>query len=354
MADKYIVVNSTAAVSGGALTILRQFIDHIPQDGNKWLVFTSDKVSLTSDNPNVRIVPIAGTAAMHKRLMWDAFGLDKWLKDNNIEPTACISLQNTGFRVSRKGIPHFIYYHQSLPFYAQNWNPLKASERTFAFYKYVYPFFVKLFLKKDTNVIVQANYLKKCFSKRYNHSTECIGVFNPDIKLPELPEGCKNTDHSDTIKLFYPAAYLKYKNHNVLFKALKDMKGVELIATVDPKLSTDNIKCVGKIPYEKVMEYYAKSDALVFPSYIETFGLPLLEAALCGLPVIAVDLPYAHEILQGYSGAHFAPVNDHEAWRKEISALKPGQCLEPICLEGRPGWKELFSHIISKINRSQN
>lgn len=350
MADKYIVVNSTAAVSGGALTILRQFIEHIPQDGNRWLVFTSDKASVQSANPNVRIEKISGTASMHKRLAWDAFGLDKWLKTHDGDPVACISLQNTGFRVSKKGIPHFIYYHQSLPFYPNSWNPLKSRERTMAFYKYVYPFFVKLFLKKDTNVIVQLNFLKDAFSKRYGHCADNISVFLPDVKLPEIHKTERgDTAKSDKIKLFYPAAYLSYKNHSVLFRALADMPGVELVATIDPQHSTDNVKCIGKISYDDVLKHYSEADAMVFPSFIETLGLPLVEAAMCGLPVIAADLPYAREVLDGYEGASFVKYDDAEAWRNEISKLSANRRYKPLCVADRPGWQDLFKHINSKI-----
>ncbi|HEX7608913.1 MAG TPA: glycosyltransferase [Candidatus Cryosericum sp.] len=44
---------------------------------------------------------------------------------------------------------------------------------------------------------------------------------------------------------------------------------------------------------------------LVFPSIIETFGLPLLEARKLGSWVIAADTPFAREILDQYPRARF-------------------------------------------------
>ena len=55
---------------------------------------------------------------------------------------------------------------------------------------------------------------------------------------------------------------------------------------------------------ECVYEQYAKS-VLIFPSYIETLGLPLLEARLTGCPIIAADTPFAKEILDGYNNVAY-------------------------------------------------
>ena len=49
---------------------------------------------------------------------------------------------------------------------------------------------------------------------------------------------------------------------------------------------------------------------LLFPSYIETFGLPLAEAAQSGNPILAADTPFAHEILAEYGNAYFFQPSD--------------------------------------------
>jgi len=42
---------------------------------------------------------------------------------------------------------------------------------------------------------------------------------------------------------------------------------------------------------EELSRYYSASDVFVFPSRFETFGLVLLEALACGLPVAAFPVP---------------------------------------------------------------
>src|SRR5690606_19013469 len=48
---------------------------------------------------------------------------------------------------------------------------------------------------------------------------------------------------------------------------------------------------------DKGLEYaYANARALVFPSHVEGFGLPLVEAMQRGLPAMASDIPVFREV----------------------------------------------------------
>lgn len=346
---KCIVVNATALDRSGALGILRQFLANLPT-GHDWLIFVSDQISVQSPLSSVMIVPISGVKPMYKRFLWDAFGLNRWLKKHHIKPSAIVSLQNTGFRVSQK-VPRYIYYHQPLPFYSYVWNPLKKKERTLCFYKYLYPFFVKLFLTKDTTVFVQLDFIKDGFVRIFRHPERNVHVYSPSIVRPELSNSRIDVASDRTI-LFYPAANVFYKNHEVLKEALRYPCGnVQLYFTLDNLEGSedDRITYTGVLPYTDVCAMYRSCDALVFPSYIETFGLPLIEAAMAGLPILAADLPYAREVLDGYEGVVFIPYDDPKAWAKAIAGIEKGKRYPPFDISGRPGWKALFSDIINTI-----
>lgn len=64
------------------------------------------------------------------------------------------------------------------------------------------------------------------------------------------------------------------------------------------------IEFIGPVPRTQLFEQYASS-ILVFPSYIETIGLPLLEARSVGAPILAADCLYARDGVGDYERAEF-------------------------------------------------
>ena len=53
---------------------------------------------------------------------------------------------------------------------------------------------------------------------------------------------------------------------------------------------TDRVRLPGVLPQSELKEIYSNADCIVAPSFHETFGLAVLEAAACGTPAIAADV----------------------------------------------------------------
>ncbi len=63
----------------------------------------------------------------------------------------------------------------------------------------------------------------------------------------------------------------------------------------------DQIRSLGVIPTEDVVRLYSACDLMVFPSYFEGFGFPLLEAMACGALVACSNATALKELAEGYA-----------------------------------------------------
>jgi glycosyltransferase involved in cell wall biosynthesis len=57
------------------------------------------------------------------------------------------------------------------------------------------------------------------------------------------------------------------------------------------------VQLLGECPATDMPGLYAASRALIYPPTYESFGLPLLEATLSGLPVLAADTDYVRDVI---------------------------------------------------------
>ncbi|MDZ5758627.1 glycosyltransferase [Carnobacterium maltaromaticum] len=342
MKKNIILVNNTAASYGGALSILTSFISEVAYKSNEknfFYIFCS--IDLTKFNTkNVKIIILDNVKTNSQRLLWDYYGLKKWTKENKVNPDLIISLQNTSVKRFRDK-KQIVYLHQSLPYYNQKWSLFKKSERKLWFYKNVYSYFIHNSLKKNM-VVVQTNWMKKLVIQKHNLIKDNVFVVAP-IKSKQtensLIETTKITNNS-VYKFFYPCSDAQYKNHRVLLEAANILKNkgitdflieisisgeseylLKLTEYIYRNNLNTNVKLIGRIEPKNIKDKYLQANCILFPSYIETFGLPLIEAAELNLPVIAVDLDYAKEVLKGYNKAYFANYKQSIEWADKMEKM---------------------------------
>ena len=143
-------------------------------------------------------------------------------------------------------------------------------------------------------------------------------------------------DHIDFY--FYPARGDGAKNHKKLIKAwillsLKEIRP-KLIVTIDsseyPNLSiwidkmidkySLNIENIGFVDNSKIHDLYSHSPTIIFPSYFESFGLPLVEGSLYGCDIIAGELDYVRDVC--VPNETFNPASEDSIFKAVLRHLK--------------------------------
>ena len=97
-----------------------------------------------------------------------------------------------------------------------------------------------------------------------------------------------------------------------------DIPGSKVVCGVGPLEATlreqyPDVQWLGLLPRHELAQLYAAADVFVFPSRSETFGLVMLEAMSCGVPVAAYPVDGPLQVV-GDSGAGALRDNLREAW----------------------------------------
>ena len=82
-----------------------------------------------------------------------------------------------------------------------------------------------------------------------------------------------------------------------------------------------NLIPIGRVPHSEMPERYRQMDILLMPTVREGFGMAVLEAMACGLPVIASDCSSIPELLDNAKGGFLCPVGDTGTFADRINVL---------------------------------
>lgn len=310
-----ILVVDVAAEHGGAVTILNQFIDEFKADDkNDYYVALS--VLDYQDTNHVYFLKLPWVKRSHiHRLFFDRIYIKKLI--HRIHPDMVLTLQNKA--VSSGRIPQDVYFHNALPIAEKRFR-FKESKKLWI-YQNVIGLLTRFSLKKARSITVQAEWIKKSLSEKWKIDGNRISVKRPCIDNSRFNmyqfrndvEGCH---------LFYPAIGSIYKNHLALLEAcahIWDSEGRDcgLTLTLTGKENSLSKSCrelidskaypirfAGRLNSAEMSEMY-NCTTLVFPSYLETIGLPLMEAMLFQCDILAADCEYSHETLRGYNKVSF-------------------------------------------------
>lgn len=316
-----IVVYYLSAEDKGGLFVLKNFYQDAISCGRSdidWVFLIS--IDGLDETDHVKVIRLPKGNAL-QRLVFENTKLSSVV--NSLNPDLIISLQNMPIRGCKQ--PQFVYLHQSLQYCPKSFSFLKPAERAMAFRQHLICEMYHRALPKAHHIFVQTEWIKEATAKWIRRDERDITVVPVSIDSASVP--VKEYIGQKSRAFFYPARPEIYKNIDVIIDACRKLSawGVDdyhVKLTFSP---TDNayakeienrigdlpIELIGTVPYEQIWDYYSSS-ILLFPSYLETCGVPLIEARTAGTRIIASDLPFAHEALNGYPNVKYFPYNDSE------------------------------------------
>ena len=353
---KLLVVSAVNLRKGGTLTILRNCLQELSElaqrDELRVVALVHDRQ--LCDYPNIEYIELPWSVRSWAHRLWCEYvtmhGISRRLGDIDL----WLSLHDTTPRV--KARRQAVYCHNSYPFFRWHWHHLWQNYRIVCFALFT-KLIYRINLHRNDFVIVQSQWFREAFQQMFQWDDKMIVVFPPIADPPPaLPvrEGAECSEQASalqslrvtapsltgceedgTIKcsgwtrsgggssFLYPAYPDVHKNFECLCEAarlLEEEVGegrFEVLLTTSPDFNrysrwlhrrwghVKSIRFCGFLPKAELEALYASASCLVFPSQVETWGLPISEFAKTGRPMLLADRPYAHETAGGSARTAF-------------------------------------------------
>lgn len=204
-----------------------------------------------------------------------------------------------------------------------------------------------LLAKSDIVLVSSIDYIKNSQIKKiYENNTDKFlelpfavdtNKFKPINKIPD-----------GNFRILFVGALDKahyFKGVEILLKALSLIKEKNIISNIigrgdlfeyykkqAEKYQLKNINFLNNVNNQELIKYYQESDILVLPSTnrCEAFGIVLIEAMACGIPVAASDLPGVRKVFNNNESGLAFKVGDYKDLKDKILELYQNQAKREI------------------------
>lgn len=368
--QRTVVVSAVNIRKGGTLTILRQCLSYLSTISDNYRVIALVHKRELCDYDGIEYIEMPDTIKGWRKRLWCEYvtmnHISKKLENRFGEKVYLwLSLHDTTPRVDAEH--RAVYCQTSFPFFKWRFQDFEMDFKIPIFAMFT-RFAYQLNVHKNDYLIVQADWLKKGLSKML-HVAEDKFIVAPPAK-PSIHIYSRNKLHN-IYTFFYASTPDCHKNFETLCKASKILeeqlgqKKFKVILTVkgdenkyarwlyDNWGNIDSITFEGFMNKERLFDCYSETDCFIFPSRIETWGLPISEFMITRKPMLLSDLPYAHETAVGSKNVAFFNPLDYLELSTLMRKMIEGNTdmLMPI-LENRnqktiaESWESLFEILL--------
>ncbi len=350
-----VAINAVSAKMGGALAYLRNFLPTLAalDPVNDYTVFMQSSLAgeFASSAPGITIASDpAAESGEAGRLIFDQWRLRRFLRQNHFD---CVfSIAN--FAVLRPPAAQVLSMRNAIHFCRHYYPHVRAFEGRRAEAKVAMRRRMMTWscASSDTVVTPTAAMRDLLFDWGAAEPEKCVVIphgFDRDTFLAmkgglshDVAAKLKRCD--DETLLLYPSLYARHKNYDTLVRCLDRLRSrgrrVRLLVTctIDPdsdpyqratselisRLNTaDMVTMLGIQPYSSMPHVYRAADLIVWPTFAESFGHPLLETMACSRPIVASSIPVNREVA-GEGALYFETFDENDLADKVEQALEPG------------------------------
>ena len=367
LAKKTIVLSGINMVDGGIFTILHNCLQKLAaynQDQElKIYALVHDASPFDFEfSDTIEFIEFPKSKKFWLNRLYYEYSYFKKLSQE-LKPDIWFSLHDTSPNVVCEN--QFVYCHNPNIFYkptSKDW----VLEYKVGLFHVFYKFLFQINIKKNKAVFVQQHWIKDEFKKMF--AIDNVYVATPEYVAEK--ESVAVNLNPDFIHFFYPGFPRSFKNFELIAEAIlllpKEIKSkIKVHLTISEsdnsyskyivnKYPLEQLNYIGRISRAEVFGYYQKMDCLLFPSKIETWGLPISEAKGFDKPILLANLPYAKESVGNYDKVSFFDSTNP----KELAQLMTDFVSNTISYQGNKytfdskeqfdDWNSLFDFILKE------
>lgn len=360
-----------STTKGGGEYVFKTIANNLAKNGHKvWVITNNVKNEKYQESENLKIITVKPTLEYSGGLppsfseniqyVINAFREGRKLvkkekidiiHSNNFSPALAGSLISYFTNTS-----HITTIHDIFSIYDKDfWKKWAAQSKVSHINARLVPFFEKLMMKFRYDCIhTVSDATKTDIQKIGTKKPICVIPNSIEIKVPIEIETKKE-------QFVCLGRLVFYKNIEVILHAwdivVKKYPSAKLVIAGDGPHKTalqniaknlkDNITFAGYVTSEEKSKLISESNALLFPSLIEGFGLVILEAFSQKRPVLTSNIPPMSDIIEDQKTGYLIDPHDEKKWAEHIIRLiKEPEISQKMGQAGFHVLKEKYNHEI--------